>query len=141
VPEGSGSDGTVAPRITVRLTPELLFPPNHQMVEVHAGVAAVDACGAPVRITLLGVSSSEPDDRPGEEDGNTLSDIDGADPGSPDFDFRLRAERDETGPGRIYTVLYAAEDRAGAVTVAAGIVRVPTARRPEPPELAGPLAR
>lgn len=101
---------TAPPAIAFQMTPSVLWPPNHQMVPVHASVVASDRCGA-VSVRLDSVTSSEPED--GHGDGATAPDIKDANIGTPDFDFLLRAERSGTGSGRIYLIRYTALDAAG----------------------------
>ena len=48
------------------------------------------------------MTSNEPDNAPGDADGNTVDDIVVVD----DTTFRLRAERNENGSGRVYTITY-----------------------------------
>jgi hypothetical protein len=94
------------------------------MVDVEAQVAANDACSSP-SFTLASIASTEPDDVPAPGDGNTSSDIQGADPGTPDSIFQLRAERDGNGTGRTYTVTYTAVDGSGNSSQAHAFVVVP----------------
>jgi hypothetical protein len=101
---------TTPPTISLRMDPSVLWPPNHRMVDVTAMVDARDACGE-TTITLLSVTSNEPENANG--DGNTEPDIMGAEPGSDDVVFQLRAERAGGGSGRVYTVKYKATDEAG----------------------------
>ena len=115
---------TTPPRLTLRLSSSLLWPPTHRMLPIHATVGVSDACGSAGAI-LVFVTSDEPDDAPGPADGSTLMDIQEASPGTPDFDFKLRAERSETGDGRVYTVMYRAVDAAGNPSTAAVFVNVP----------------
>ena len=62
---------TIAPEMTaLRLTPDLLSPANHRLVDLFAAYAASDASGTP--ICALTVSSSEPPN--GRGDGNTAVD-------------------------------------------------------------------
>jgi hypothetical protein len=68
-------------------------------------------------------TSSEPDDAAGPSDGHTVNDIQGAELGTADFNFQLRAEADKSGPGRLYTVVYTATDSSGRQVVgSAGIL-------------------
>jgi hypothetical protein len=113
---------TVPPAITVSLSPDTLWPPNHEMTDVSANVVATDECGLPV-VVLVSVTSNEADD--GVGDGNTVDDIQGVEPGALDIDFQLRAERAGGGNGRIYTATYRACDDAGNESSAAGTVEVP----------------
>ena len=96
--------------VSVRLDPVRLWPPNHRMVDVHATVAGGSGCAgtcpAPV-VVLSSITSSEPDD----------ADIQDADVGSADFDFKLRAERDSSGHARLYEVTYTVTDCSGGVSV------------------------
>jgi hypothetical protein len=110
-----------APVVRLELDPGDLWPPNHKMVDVHANVIVADC--SPVTITLLEVYSNEPDN--GTGDGNHEPDIMGADTGTEDYDFQLRAERSGNGSGRIYTIRYHVVDDAGYETTATAYVTVP----------------
>jgi len=101
---------TTPPSISVTMDPSMLWPPNHRMVDVTAVVGAADACGD-TTIMLISVVSNE--DANANGDGNTEPDIMGADPGTDDQSFKLRAERAGGGSGRVYTVKYKATDEAG----------------------------
>ena len=63
--------------------------------------------------------SNEPDNGPG--DGNTTGDVVIVDQDT----FRLRAERNENGSGRIYTITYRATDACGNSTTESATVTVP----------------
>jgi N-acetylneuraminic acid mutarotase len=115
---------TTPPQICVGISPSMLWPPNHRMVDVTAPVLASDACSQPT-VRLDSITSSEVDDAAGSSDGTTSADIQGADPGTADFTFQLRAERDGGGPGRIYRVTYSAVDTAGNRSTASALVLVP----------------
>lgn len=112
---------TTPPKVRVTVRPGTLWPPNHQMVSVHATVS-VDECG-PYTVTLDSVTSSEPDN--GLGDGDTANDIQGAAIGTEDYDVDLRAERSGTGPGRTYTLTYLVVDAQGLSTRAHAVVHVP----------------
>jgi hypothetical protein len=113
---------TTPPEITVlELSPNVLWPPNHEYVTVTATVEATDICDADPEITLVSVVSNEPDNAKGNGDGNTTDDIVIVD----DFTIQLRAERAGKGSGREYTVTYQAEDDSGNVTQEQAIVTVP----------------
>ena len=77
-------------------------------------------------VELVSVTSSEPDDGPG--DGHTTGDIRGAHIGTDDRSFQLRAERSGSGPGRAYTVIYRATDASGNAAIASAIVFVPKSK-------------
>jgi hypothetical protein len=134
VTDHAGAIGTAAvtvqvvdtrpPTLTLRPNPSILWPPNHQMRPVEIAVDSADACGG-TSWTLVSVASSEPDDAAGTGDGATKGDIAGAAIGTPDRVVSLRAERDDHGPGRTYTLVYQATDAAGNSAVARTTVRVP----------------
>ncbi|UCG53027.1 MAG: T9SS type A sorting domain-containing protein [Candidatus Latescibacterota bacterium] len=111
------------PVITVDLDRTVLWPPNHKMVEVCATVIVTDNRDPAPTFVLTSVSSSEPDN--GQGDGNTVNDIQGADVGTADVCFELRAERQGGGNGREYTIVYTAEDEAGNTASMTVAVRVP----------------
>ncbi|MDF1555566.1 MAG: hypothetical protein P1P84_21015, partial [Deferrisomatales bacterium] len=93
-----------------------LWPPRHQFVSVSIdGVTDDDA----VTITVTSVFQDEPVDAPGGADGSTSPDAVIGFGGAVD----LRAERDETGNGRVYHVSFVASDPFGQSC--AGTVPVP----------------
>jgi hypothetical protein len=116
---------TTPPTLAALADPPNLWPPNHEMVPVHVGLQAADLCDPAPVVALLSVDASEPDDAAGFDDGGTVGDIDGLDPGTPDVDLRLRAERDGRGSGRIYRIHYRVSDGAGNSAPAFAIVTVP----------------
>ncbi len=99
--------------IVLTLNPSALRPANHKMVDVSA---TLDTCGITSAV-LTSVTSSEPDDAPGPSDGHTTSDIQGAEIGTADFNFQLRAEADRNGSGRTYTILYTVTNGSATQTV------------------------
>ena len=99
---------TTPPEIEVTLTPERLWPPNHKLVDIVATVSVTDVCDPNKSFVLTSITSNEPDE--GIGDGDMPNDIQGADFGTPDTEFQLRAERSGTGVGRIYTIVYTAYD-------------------------------
>jgi HYR domain-containing protein len=115
---------TTPPLISSTVTPSVLWPPNHRMVDVGASVAATDTCSTPA-VVLTSVTSSELDDSPGGGDGNTTGDIQGAQNGTANFDLQLRAERDGGGQGRAYRITYTAVDASGNQASASSIIFVP----------------
>ena len=125
---------TRAPTLSVLADPSVLWPANHDLVPVDVQFTAQDSCGAGVRVELVSVTSSEPDDASGTTDGATTGDIQDASPGSADSNLLLRAEREGKGPGRVYELRYRAIDAAGNTTTALGVVTVPHDRGqgPEP---------
>jgi hypothetical protein len=115
---------TVPPFLSLGVGPGLLWPPNHRMVDIAASATTDDLCSVPT-VALASVASNEPDDAPGPDDGETANDIQEAATGTPDFTFRLRAERNRSGAGRTYTVTYTATDGAGNATTEVMDVDVP----------------
>lgn len=129
---------TIPPAVTAVASPSLLWPPNHRMTTVNATVVATEACDPAASIVLLSVVSSEPDDVPGNGDGQTTGDIQDALVGTPDFQVSLRAEREGSGPGRTYTITHQVSDHSGNAAVATTNVVVPheTSQGVEPLNLA-----
>ncbi len=113
----------VAPTLQVSVTPNLLWPPRHRYVNVEATVALRDDSDPSPTLTLLSVTSNEPDD--GTGDGNTVNDIVIVDQTS----FELRAERNGNGSGRVYTIIYQATDACGNSTIESATVSVPARTR------------
>jgi len=117
---------TIPPEFTrLEAEPDLLWPPNHKIREVKIRFAATDVCDPSPAVTLISLTSSEPDDARGVGDGHTLGDIQAADIGDPDEVVLLRAERGGGGSGRIYTMTYEAQDASRNTTRQAVEVVVP----------------
>ena len=115
---------TTPPSISVGVSPDELWPPNHRMINVGATVTAADTCG-PTSVVLESVASDEPDNGTGIGDGDTDNDIQHADIGTEDYGFKLRAERAGTGDGRVYTITYVATDASGNQASGIALVTVP----------------
>jgi hypothetical protein len=115
---------TTPPELSVTLDPGMLWPPNHQMEEITATVIASDICSMTATV-LLSVESNELDNAIGVGDGNTINDIQGVEAGTPDTQFAVRAERQGTGSGRVYTATYLATDTSGNEMAAMAFVTVP----------------
>jgi VCBS repeat protein len=129
--------GTKSPKLTVSLSPSLLCPPNHELVIVHATVVAEDANDPAPQVTLISITSDEPDDGTSSED--VPHDIQDAEVGTADYDFELRAERAEEGDGRTYTVCYEARDASGNSRRVCDVVNVPHDRCARPTLADSPL--
>jgi hypothetical protein len=131
--DASGNAGTCAaavavadttpPTTSIALDRHSLWPPNHKLVTVFAEVLVVDICDANPTFALMSIESSEAEN--GGGDGNTAPDIVGADTGTPDTQFQLRAERSGQGDGRAYTILYQGADASGNTSDATTCVSVP----------------
>lgn len=104
------------PSATASVTPDVLWPPNHKYVNV---TATVNASSDTSTITLLSVTSNEPDN--GLGDGDKANDIVIVD----NFNFKLRAERSGGGNGRIYTITYQVTNVCGNSTIVTTTVTVP----------------
>jgi predicted extracellular nuclease len=103
------------PSLTVTVSPESLWPPNHKYVTIQA---AFDATADVSSITLLSITSNEPDN--GQGDGDMPNDIVIVDNDT----FKLRAERSGGGEGRIYTITYQAVNSCGNTVTATATVTV-----------------
>ncbi|TJY42287.1 hypothetical protein E5161_09820 [Cohnella pontilimi] len=112
-----------APAFTISANPSQLWPANHKMIPVTVTLNAKDSGSQVAQIILESISSSEPAN--GAGDGNTSADIAGAQYGTGDTSFELRAERSGNGTGRIYTITYLITDHAGNRTTASVTVTVP----------------
>jgi predicted extracellular nuclease len=104
---------------SLSVTPNVLWPANHKYVDAEVSVVVSDNFDPSPIVTLLGVTSNEPDN--GKGDGNTVDDIVIVD----DYAFRLRAERSGKGSGRVYTITYQVTDSCGNSTIDSANVLVP----------------
>jgi len=117
---------TTPPVVTVG-EPVKLWPPNHKYVEYKLSdlITVEDACDASLDVDLMGsivsIYSDEPEDVKGNGDGNTKDDIVIVGPGS----FKVRAERQGAGNGRMYGITFVLADPAGNATTATAFVSVP----------------
>lgn len=114
----------IAPTFTeLSVTPTELWPANHKYVDVTATVSVSDNFDPNPTVTLVSVTSNEPDE--GLGDGDTPNDIVIVD----DYTFQLRAERAGTGMDRIYTITYRVTDACGNSTEQSVTVTVPHDKR------------
>jgi probable HAF family extracellular repeat protein len=103
---------------SVTTTPDSLWPPQHQLVDVSMHVTASDDSSEPPSCQIAGITSSDPDNGTGEGDTSGDVVITGA------LTAKLRAERwgrDE----RTYTITVQCTDLAGNVGTGVGKVVVP----------------
>ncbi len=114
---------TTPPMLSVALSSDTLWPPNHKLVPIAATVQVSDNCDPNPTVRLISITSNEPDN--GLGDGDTANDIQDATTGTDDRSFSLRAERAGKGDGRVYTATYHSTDVSGNGTTAAEYVTVP----------------
>jgi rhamnogalacturonan endolyase len=102
---------TAAP-VFVALKPSrsTLSPPNHKMVPIEISAALVDLVDPAPTARIVAVSSNEPVNRGGDGDLSPDWEITGP------LTLNLRAERNGSGTGRVYTITIEGRDAAGNVT-------------------------
>lgn len=108
---------TTPPVVSFSLSTSTLWPANHKMVQVASGISASDIADEGPSVVIT-VTSDE--DINGTGDGNT--ELDWEVMGG---DVYLRAERDGSQDGRVYTVMVVATDASGNTTTVTGTVDVP----------------
>jgi hypothetical protein len=111
---------TMAPTLSVSLSPNDLWPPNHKLVQITATVVASDTCDANPTVQLVSITSSDSLD---------ADDVQAVGGGQVPFgtdvrSFMLSAERSNSQTDRVYTVTYAAKDASGHTTTATAQVQV-----------------
>jgi hypothetical protein len=114
---------TTPPVIDVVMDRNVLWPPNHKLVEVCATVTVTDVCDPNPTFVLYSVTSDEPDNDKG--DGNTIGDIQDADSNTADVCMSLRSERMGGENGRRYTIIYQAKDSSNNIAYDTTSVCVP----------------
>lgn len=116
-PPASDAD-TAAPVIaSVSASPNRIWPPQHQMVDVTVTVNAADDSGVDPSCKVTGVASSDPAN--GKADGNTPDDVKLVG----DLQVQVRAERAGNN-ARTYTIAVECTDGAGNASTAATTVVV-----------------
>lgn len=109
------------PTLSVSATPAVLWPPNNKMVDIVVNLTVKDDYDPQPEIKLESITSNE---------GLAASDIAGANFGTDDRQFSLRASRDGANmAGRIYTITYSATDGSGNKSTASATVTVPNDQR------------
>lgn len=121
-------EDTTPPILEVTLSPDSLWAPNHMWATITADIFVEDICDDDPVVRLVSIESNEPVNA--TADGNTDPDVRGAEFGTDDREFELRAERRGDGTGRIYTVTYEAEDCSGNVATTQATVTVSHDQRP-----------
>ncbi len=110
-------EDTTPPVVSCSVGTSMLWPPNHDLVDVGLVAEAVDVCSGalPVTVEVFG----DEDDEMQSGDGNHSPDA------KQDPNLRLRAERQGGSDGRVYLVLASAQDPAGNPGHACCAVAVP----------------
>lgn len=111
-----GTADTTPPTVTCSATPSVLWPPNNKLVSISTTVSVADSDSGPAGFTLASVTSNEGDAASESKDW-TL--------GSADTAGQLRAARNGSGTGRVYTLTYVGSDAAGNKASCAATVTVP----------------
>ncbi|WP_178024453.1 endo-1,4-beta-xylanase [uncultured Paenibacillus sp.] len=124
---GKGNVDTTPPVLKITASPAVLSTPNHKLVPIRISWTATDTGSGIASVKLVSITSNESDN--GLGDGDKPNDIQGADLGTADQEFQLRAERSGKGNGRIYTITYEAIDKAGNKTTAQTTVQVPKGKK------------
>lgn len=132
---------TTPPDFWLEVSPTVLWPPDHKMVEITPNWMVWDAADPSPTVTLRSITMNEGDEtstyRPAEQpkgDGNTAGDM-YVDPEGRIF---LRAERSGTGFDRIYTITYEAADSCGNAAFGSATVVVPHDQAPVPADVTAP---
>jgi hypothetical protein len=109
---------TTPPTLSVALTPNMLWPPDHKMVKITASISVSDDSDPNPLVRLVSVTCNEPIDM-GQE-------VMGAEVGADTRIFYVRAERTgQSKEGRVYTATYSATDIYGNTSFAIATVTVP----------------
>ncbi|WP_336771536.1 rhamnogalacturonan lyase family protein [Paenibacillus sp. MMO-58] len=108
-----------APELSVVLDKTELWPANHKLVDVKAVVKSTDLVSGVDSVVLTSITSNE------KLAEGANADIQGAEFGTLDQAFKLRAEMSGSKNGRTYTIKYTAKDKAGNVTEKSVTVIVP----------------
>ncbi|MBW8888072.1 MAG: esterase-like activity of phytase family protein [Fibrobacteres bacterium] len=114
---------TSVPTLAPVVTPAILWPPNHNMVDVAIDSHAADNSG--IVTVSASVSSNEPQNGLGDGDTDVDWTTPVVDPATGRVSLQLRAERSGKGNGRIYTVTVKAVDDVGNTSQANVTVKVP----------------
>ena len=115
---------TVAPSLAPTASTYILWPQNHQMVDVSIQANAVDNSGGAITLSAM-ITSNEP--AVYDKQGNLIADysVTGIDQRNGILYLQLRASRLGNGNGRIYTITLNATDVSGNSSSAAVQIKVP----------------
>lgn len=107
--------------VDVSVSKNVLWPPNHKLVDVTVDYTTTNTCGPPM--CTLSVVSNEPVN--GTSDGDSAPDWQIVD----EHHVRLRAERAGNGSGRVYTITVTCSDGSGNSASKSVTVAVPKNQR------------
>lgn len=107
----------VPPTLRVLASPGSLWPPNHKLVAISTAVTMSDDVDPSPTVALKSITCDDSCD--------PAQDIGGAELGTDDREFELRADRKGSGSGRTYTITYSAMDASGNEATAVTTVMVP----------------
>ena len=119
---------TTAPCIAPVPSATILWPPNHKMVDITIVANGSDNSGGQVTLAAS-VSSNEPEDGLGDGDLSpdwttpVIDQVNGI------VTLQLRAERSDSGNGRVYTITITATDASGNSSQASLQILVPHDQR------------
>lgn len=109
---------TSKPTVNASVATNMLWPPNHDMINVGLAAGVSSSCDASPTLGVT-VFSNESDTAPGS--GNMSPDALNLAPGT----LRLRAERQGDGQGRVYLIIATGSDHSGDSAEACATVTVP----------------
>ncbi len=120
---------STAPTLTLSPQSACMWPPDHKRIRFRLGIdvtaTATDACDGTPTVRIVNVTSSQPDNGPG--DGNTVNDASFS-----DHAFCIRRERTPPLEERIYHVTIEARDASGNITTTVLPIRVATSNNGSP---------
>lgn len=119
---------SVAPTLTPTPNKTILWPPNHQLLDIVINANATDNSGSPVTLSAT-VTSDEPQEGLGDGDVGPDWTEPGIDQTTGVTNLKLRAERSGSGDGRDYTITLTATDISGNSSSASVVVIVPHDKR------------
>lgn len=104
------------PRLSVSVSPSILWPPNHKMVPISATISVKDDVDQNPLVTLDSIESNEPGN-PHDVSANI---------GTGATTFSLMSSRTGSNKaGRVYTITYSARNYCGSTAIATATVTVP----------------
>lgn len=113
---------TTPPEISYEQVNTSLWPPNHKMRKLLAGISVSDDTDENPSLEIHVESNKAVN---GIGDGNTDQDWEIVQAGDGSYDLYLRAERNGPGTGRMYTITLTSEDEAGNISEKEITVSVP----------------